>query len=298
MTGTFEYSVVRVEERHRGERLNAGIVVFRSDQIDVRLPRRLDRLRALSGALDVEQIRLDLIDLSQADIHARATASYSISERIRIISALTPFEFSEPGIFAAHNADSYEQSIARLMRLLVEPEAPIAKMVKKRTRLSSAFKAALRAERVLARKGEGLSAHRIVSNVQIADGLSADFVLKNGAMHVIETVDASSEDVSLRKVVSDIAVSALVLEQARMTFGQSSTKSKLVYDASASVEKQAQASLQAAAHQGVELVNWASLDDRNRLLVNLSGLAQPIPTKREERLAAIHASTQSRLSLN
>ena len=184
------------------------------------------------------------------------------------------------------------------MNLLVDPEAAPAKLVKKRTKLSTAFKAALRIERVLARKGESLSAHRVVSNVQIAEGLAADFVLKNGAMHIIETVDASSDEATLRKVVSDIAVSALVLEQARMTFGASNTKARLVYDASSIMERIALPSLEAAAHQGAELVNWASHDDRRALIVQISKLADPLPTRKEIKINSLHASTQSKFSLN
>ena len=298
MSGTHEFAVVQIEDRKRDERLNAAIAVFSVDGLDVRLPRRLEKLRALSGALNIEYIRTSLDELSATDALLRKQGAISVAERIQMIGEVTPFRLSAPGTFLAPSFAVYEEWVDRLLKLLVEPESAPTKLAKKRTRLTTAFKAALRLERVLARKGEGLSAHRVVTNVQIADGLAADFVLKNGCMHIIETVDASSEEVSLRKVVSDIAVSALVLEQARMTFGEQNTQSKLVYDASSSVEKLALPSLEAAAHQGAKLVNWASADDRRRLLVDLSSLAEPLPTKREERFASIHASVQGRLKLN
>jgi hypothetical protein len=117
-------------------------------------------------------------------------------------------------------------------------------------------------------------------------------------MHVIETVDATSDHGSLRKTVADIAVSALVLEQARMTFGERETKAQLVYDASAAMEKLATPSLDAAAHQGAELINWASHDERRSFLVRMAQLAEPLPSKKEARLASVHASTQGRFKLN
>jgi hypothetical protein len=298
MSGKIEYSVIQIADQQRDERLNAGIVIFAPDGVDVRIPKRLEKLRALSNALDVEQVRFSLEALKSIDSLFVSEGKCSTLERIDLLQSMTPFRLSQPGSFSAPTASSYEEWASRLLQLLVEPEPAKTKIAKKRTRLTTSFKAALRAERVLARKDEGLSAHRVVSNVQIADGLAADFVLKNGAMHVIETVDASSEDISLRKAVSEIAVSALVLEQARMTFGESNTSSKLVYEASSSMEKLALAALEAAAHQGAELFNWASLDDRRRLLTHLAMLADPLPTKREERLAAIHASTQGRFNLN
>ena len=298
MTGQFEYAAIRIEDRRRDERLNAGVIIFTGDRVDVRMPRRLEKLRALSGALELDALRADIDSLPTIDADIRESGVLNVADRIDLISQLTPFSFSSIATFHAHDSDAYESSVVRLLRLLVEPEVAPMKQTPKRTRLSSAFRAALRFERILARRGEGLSTHRVVSNVQIADGLAADFVLKNGAMHVIETVDATSDDISLRKVVSDIAVSALVLEQARMTYGQNQTTSRLVYDASANMEKLARPSFDAAAHQGVELVNWASLDDRKQLMDHMASFAEALPTKREKRLASVHASTQSKLALN
>jgi hypothetical protein len=297
MTGKYEFAVLSVADPRRNEKLNAGLIVFGSDFADVRLPKRLDKLRAMSAALDIESLRDDLLSLKQLDAAARSGVGPTTHERIRYMELITSFCISNPGTFEAHNSDAYEACLARLQKLLIEPEVAPPRFVAKRTRLTSSFKAALRDERILARKGEGLTAHRVVSNVQIADGLAADFVLQNGAMHVFETVDASADDASLRKVVSDIAVSALVLEQARMTFGENSTKARLIYEASSAVERQAQPSLMAAQHQGAELVNWSSADDRRSLLSRLATLAEPIPTKAQVK-AAFHASTQHRFHLN
>jgi hypothetical protein len=60
---------------------------------------------------------------------------------------------------------------------------------------------------------------------------------------------------SLRKAISEIGVAALVLERARMKFGDDQTHAKLVYSASLLLEKIARPSLDAAAHQGTQLIN-------------------------------------------
>ena len=114
----------------------------------------------------------------------------------------------------------------------------------------------------------------------LADGLIADLVLKNGKMHVFETVDVSEPDTSAKRAVSDIAVSALVLEQARIKFGDEQTNSRLIYAASASVEAAARSCLQAAEHQGAELYNWSSVQDQVRLIASITSLATPIETRR------------------
>jgi hypothetical protein len=121
----------------------------------------------------------------------------------------------------------------------------------------------------------------------LADGLIADLALKNGTMHVFETVDVSSTEATPRKAVTDIAVSALVLEQARINFGSHGTRARLVYDASPSIESAAQSCLDAAEHQGTELINWASTTDRIKLITTITSLAVPAEKKadRMRRLA-------------
>ncbi len=298
MSGKAEYAIVQVRDSSRAETLNAAIAIFSSHGLDIRVPRRLDKLRAISQALDIEKVReslLHLIDLDAANIEMGITGT---SERLQFMSDMTPFTFSGVGSFVAASVDMYEGWANRLLRLMVEPEPAIHRTSRKRTPLSGALRAALRRERILAKSGEDLSAHRIVPNYQIAEGLAADFVLKNGAMHVIETVDVASENTTLRKAVTDIAISALVLEQARMTFGEKDTRSRIIYDATAVMEKLAAPSLQAAAHQGAILINWASHDDRRKFIVEMSSLADPLPEKGSNKSLNINASNQPRLKLN
>ena len=106
--------------------------------------------------------------------------------------------------------------------------------------------------------------------------LVADLVLQNGRFHVIETADASGDLNMIRKAVSDIAVSALVLERARMLFGDNCTVSRLVYVASPALEKVARPSLDAAEHQGVELINWASEMERATFLEAVASMATAV----------------------
>lgn len=279
----------------RNERLNIGIVVFNSSMIDVRPARNLDKIRAISGALDVDGVRSALLSLERFNPEEVGGEILVLHDALRSCS---PFELSELGEFEAHSLTSYEQAISRILAQLVEPEpAPIRKALR-RSRLLTSVKSALKQKRVLARKGEDLSAHRVVPGWQLAEGLSADLVLKNGAMHVIETVDAASDEVSVRKLVSDIAVSALVLEQARMTFGEGATKSRLVYQASVTNEMVAKPSLLAAEHQGAQLINWASEIDRISLIKEIASLAIPIESKGSKDTVDINASAQHKFRLN
>jgi len=296
-----KFSVIQfVAHPVRNERLNIGIVVFGEDGVDVRISRRLERVRSLSAAVDVEQLRHAILGLRDIDAHSRAIGSTSETERLENFSSFSSFSFSPMGSFDCPNALGYEDAIANLLQKLVEPEPAPARAAKQRnSRLLSTLKKALRQERILARRDETIDSHRVVSNYEIVSGLAANLVLKNGAMHVFEAVDGLSDDASSMKIFKDIGYSTLVFEQAKMTFGETKTCTRLIYQASADMERIAKPALDAAAHQGAELVNWESRDDRIKLVTTLTTLAEPIPMPTTGQSSHnVTASTQPRFQLN
>lgn len=267
----------------RDERINVGVAIFENDSVDVRLPTKLDKIRVISGALNQAAVRNLADAIDDRDGELRAAGIHDPEARVQAIGQLGPMQLSTVGVFQSNSAAEYEARVSAIFRGLIDPETAEKPVKVKRSRLLSDLKKILRARRILARRDENLDSHRIVTNFSLADGLAADFALKNGAMHFIETVDVSSEDASIRRVVSDVAVSALVLEQARIAYGESNTRTRLVYEANATVEKSASACLDAAAHQGAELYNWSSTADQFKLISTLDGLAIPAETAGERK---------------
>ena len=294
-----KYAIARLSAHPtRGERLNIGLLIFNEDGLDIRIGRRIDKVRAISASLDPVELRERLMGLANIDSSLRDQGLNDGNARRDALNDLGFVDLSETAEIDSSNATIYESMIQSLMISMIEPEQSKAKAVPKRTRLLSVVKEALKRERILAREGDDLLEHRVVPNVQLAEGLVADLVLKNGAMHVVETIDASANDLSPRKIVTDIALSALILEQARISYGEAETNAKLIYDASASMEAIAMPSLRAAAHQGADLINWQSRDDQLRFLTHLSSLAIPYETKRVAGKTRFIASTQQKFDLN
>lgn len=299
MARSTKYAIARLNAHPaRGERLNLGLLIFDENGLDIRIGRRLEKVRAISTALDPNEIRERLLELASIDELLRSQGILEGSARRNALNDLGFVDLSETAEIDSSNAAIYETMIQSLMVNIIEPEQSKVKAAPKRSRLLSVVKDALKRERILAREGDDLSQHRVVPNVQLAEGLVADLVLKNGSMHVVETIDASSPDLSPRKIVTDIALSALILEQARISYGNTETKAKLIYDASSSMEAIAMPSLNAAAHQGADLINWRSRDDQLRFLTHLSSLAIPFETKRVAGKTRFIASTQRKLDLN
>lgn len=281
MANFYKYAIIRLApDDIRDERINIGVVIFTEAGIDVRTAKRLDKVRAISSALDVDVLR-DLVDNFRGIYEGYAGETVNSAEDgLALLNRVGPLSLSNLGTFVADNLDVYEARIASLMRSMIDPEVAPPKIREKRSKLLTQVKSLFKQDRVLALPDEDLSSHRILSSFQIEQGLVADLVLKNGAMHVVETVDASGEEDSLKKAIGEIGTAALVLERARMKFGASGTKARLVYNASAALETIALPSLEAAAHQGAELTNWASANDRMKFVHALSSLATPIEKKR------------------
>lgn len=277
MTHSYRFAIIRfAPDPIRGESLNIGVISVNRAAVDIRLTRRLDRVRALSNAVDLNSIADIVNNVAKIDSENVKDGISDPDARLALLPFGGPLTLSQFGNFIAECEAVYEERLSSILRMFVEPEPARVKTKAKRTKLFSQIRNVFKTANILARKDEGLESHRIVLGLELADGLVADMVLRNGQYNIIETVDATDGERSTRRIVSDIAISALVLERARMQFSDLHTKSRLVYVASAQVETLARPSLDAAQHQGAELVNWASDLDRRNFLGEISSIATPI----------------------
>lgn len=292
----YKYSVIQLAAHpSRSERLNLGLAIFDNQKLQIHVARNLDKLKALSAAINLDDVRAAALRLAEIDTFTIKQGVLDVSSRLNELRMLSPMEFSPLGQFSAPDQAAFENAVRLLLAKLVEPEPAPAKPAKQRSgSLRDDIRHALRARRILARKGESLDTHRVIEDHVFAEGLSADLLLKNGAMHVMEIVDASISETPVKRAVANIAVSALVFEQARMTFGDEKTSSKLIYHASPAIESSLTPSLMAAEHQGATLVNWASDDQKLSLISELAALAHPY----ENPDGGMHASAQPKLFLN
>jgi len=256
-----------------------GIVVFRDDELDVRFAARLQKVRAISGILSLADIESAGRTLKRIDELSRSHGS--AVERHSAMQRIGPFSLSVLGEFSAHNEKDYEERVASIIQNYVDAEVPDRVRRTKRSRLITVMKKIFREERILAKKDEDLESHRIVPGLAIDDGMVADLALKNGAMHVVETVDATAGIEGLKRAIAEFGVSSLVLERSKMKFGPT-TNTQLVYSASAAMESHVGPSLEAIQHQGVKVFNWASETDQLAFVTGLSQLAHPYegPTRK------------------
>ena len=116
----------------RNERLNLAIVILKDNKLDVRAPKSLDKLRAISGAVDLDAVRETLNDLAVLDDFARENVSANAIDRIAFMSNATPIAFSSLGEFYSNDEASYNANISKLLEKLVEPEKAPPRAVRRR----------------------------------------------------------------------------------------------------------------------------------------------------------------------
>jgi hypothetical protein len=293
MAALFNFWLIKMPSHAmRGEVLNVGLLLEQDGHFLVRAGKRLEKIRSISAAIDAGQIQDELNALAIALSDCKAA---DVEHRVASFSFL---KCHFQGSFDPGSVGLSEHYIADLLDRYVDPEpAPLKPVKKRHTRLRQEMVRAFRLERVLAKPSEGLESHRIIYRHRLAEGVEADFVLKNGAFHVVESVDASSDEVTLQRSLYEIAMSTLTFEHAKIGFGNNSVRSRLVYQASASLEKALTPSLYAAEHQGAEVINWKSGEARSRFIENLAKIAESTdPMRNVETL--FHASALPRERIN
>lgn len=224
MALSFEYAILRViPDARRGESVNIGLVVFADPGVDVRILPSLAKVTALNGQVDLAKLRELPETLSEWTTGVTDNgARHALLQNLGLVSV------SNLGRFELVQGREYEQVVSQLMRTLVNPitvpREPYGTRIK--TDLSKRF----RKSNLLGDKPSAIAEHLIVQDYPIdeADGLYADFALKNSAYHVTETADfraPSTPPVGLMRAASFAAVK---LDKARQAFGKG-TKRYVVY---------------------------------------------------------------------
>jgi hypothetical protein len=261
MARSYDFAVVKfVPDTIRDEALNAAIVIFGANGLEVHVTPNPERLHAIAPKLvpeTLDELKKSLESLDVKDLRTE--------ERVARLRRLPGVIISEPGGLLAENDTELRLHVDNLVnRLLTTVRAPaMVPAPHKPTALIQELSTRFRKENLLGRDDEDLSKHKVIRNVPVsADGsLRADFVAKNRVMHVTETADLrTSGDISSSRL-KNIAVAAVTLDEARRKFGRR-TQRYFVYAGSASAEKKAQGYLRAAEHHAEKVFNFSSRIDR------------------------------------
>jgi len=219
MTTTFPFVLLRATSgAPRHESINVGLVAWPFGKPVVRLAASAARLRALHPNL----ARIDFQGWSDKVVDALAVAP-DVPGQIQLLSILAhPFRADEePGIASAEDGQE-ELAIDELIERLVAPPASTIKgsTRKRANRMVTEIRDWLRRGKLYSSRVEDLSRGRVVSQFPVdpASDLYVDFALKNGAVHVIETLDLRDVDRLSPAQRGEAALKGVTLDEAKDKF--------------------------------------------------------------------------------
>lgn len=271
-----------VPDRLRGEALNIGIVLHTEAGPDLRLRMLPSRLKALAPSY----ARADLDEWRQAWLAALQRFDKADQRWTWLKEAMAPLRLAETGgTISVESASDLEVQVEGLLERLVMPPRSLATTAKPRARrsgLNAQLTAWLRAQHLYSSKLQDLSKSRVVSGypLSMTEELFAEFALKNGAVHVIETLDLRGHNSYTKPLRNEASHKALVLDLAQDELQASSQRIAVVAADDYATMKPAVSMLNRKASV---LVSMDSATDRQWLAdfvsksLHLSTLLTPIP---------------------
>jgi hypothetical protein len=217
----------------RCERINIGLVIWRNGMPEIVFDATKSRLSAIDPNFPRLPIFRQLADGTlMPSLHDTLTALPSMEPRRSLLGLLlAPIKAVPGGELFAEDGD-FSAAIERLMNTLVRRQQITVKAPARKigSRLEIQFKQWLRHAKILGHSMEDLSRHRVVSQfpVSVEADVYADFAYKNGALHVLETLDLRGVDHVTSTLRNTAAYKSLTLDMARDVVGENGQRIGIV----------------------------------------------------------------------
>jgi hypothetical protein len=152
MAHSYKFAIVRLSPNDaRDERLNIGLAIFSDATVDVRSARRIDKVRAISAAVEPGTISQLLSNLTSLDETLRHDGIESVDARHAQLGKLGPISLSPLGTFLSESAAEYEARVASILKAMVDVEPATRIHREKRSKLLTQVKRQFKLERVTRR---------------------------------------------------------------------------------------------------------------------------------------------------
>ncbi len=195
----------------RDEHCTLGAVVFAEDgKARVHLAHNLKKVKALDPQANLQSLRETLSALVQ-EINEKS-AAWDVFK-----TGVAGVRFSaNPGFFAYATPEEYERQIQWLLQVAAEPRSPQTRKVhQSKSRLFVELKSTFKNYGWLGEKANDIENHKVVTHYPIVvdQDLNAEFAIRNGRLHLMETVDFRSGVSSVKRM--EARGKALVFDAAR-----------------------------------------------------------------------------------
>lgn len=268
MSNWYDYTVLRlVPDASRGERINIGIAVYRPDStVDLHITPHLNKVRALGGAIDLNYLRQ--LPASTAPmlnkLQDRALQKHFLENFLGMVKA-----DSALGGFAASSVSEYSARIKLVLDSLVTPMAAPSG-ARSRSKLHFQLKSWFDGAKLLGSQAEDVYRHKIVTRYPISatDQLYAEFAMKNGVFHVIETLDFRGvKNPRPASKFKEATMKAIVMDQASDTLGSDTRKYAVV---AANDYQQLGSAINILGKYSDDVLHFESTEDMNYLIKKIA----------------------------
>lgn len=270
-TESLPFSLIRYKvDLHRQEVVNVGVVLFAENGPLVAVAPGQGKVLALNPNFPVQQVFDQTRRLADA-VRSLWEDTASVDGVVQFFSTGGALSLTPPGRVERQN-QSDAAIIDELLRELVSPPAKQRTRIATKSRLHTELRTMFRQAKILGSSPEDINKHLVVPNYPIdADtGLFAEFALRNGQLHVTETVDFRLSTPSTKR--QEAQAKTLLLVEARQRVGRNKLQRYVVVTgASAEV----QSSLNLLAKHADDLIVRESQSDWQRYVSLMHKAARP-----------------------
>lgn len=204
---TAEYKVIsHYPSQLKSEHVYIGVIVFFQDgKTKVHLLDDLRKLKAIDPNANIDIVR------SWADSLPKMLEALTKEEKIQFMQNFGSWRISQTGgSFEYETESDYLVRLSVVMDMLSAQKARTVKTREHTSRLHLDVKDQFQIHGWL---GKNIAEHEIVTRYELREEVSAEFALKNGSLHVIETLDLRTSNISEKR--KEARAKALVLDVAK-----------------------------------------------------------------------------------
>lgn len=205
------------------ERLDQVVAgaVFRNDTMwDVRVGADIHKMAAIDPSFKVQRLELLREFVAQG-----CSTSHSLSDLrnyLQNMKAAVYLHSSEDAFYFSDKAH-YERQVRAVIAESVDVAKPRAAR-RPRNRVRRDLRSRFQQLKLWSKQDADINRHRVVEQFLLSadHGIVAEFALKNGAMHITETIDFDLQTATAKRV--EAQAKTLVLDEAQRVFGDATKK--------------------------------------------------------------------------
>ncbi|WP_454752099.1 hypothetical protein [Cupriavidus necator] len=204
----------------RLDQVVAGAVFYNGSRWDVRVGSDVHKMLAIDPTFKPQRLAQIGDFLARACLDAR---DFAMVRSYLSASGASVFLHSSEEAFLFSDDAQYERQIQAVLSESVDVTKPRAAR-RPRNRVRRDLRTRFQALKLWSKHDADIERHRVVEQFLLSEdhGIVAEFALRNGAMHITETIDFALHTATAKRI--EAQAKTLVLDEAQRVFGDTTKK--------------------------------------------------------------------------